>query len=98
MLCILRRYIHAGLHISRGEAARLREANLARVLGQRRLLLVLDLDHTLLNSTRLADVGPPLSEALHAAAAAPQAEDQRMLYFLPHMQVLLRGPRVWRLF
>jgi len=50
------RYIHQGLTISHGEAARLRADGLARVLAARRLLLVLDLDHTLLNSTRLNEV------------------------------------------
>ena len=54
--CPLCRYIHQGLTISHGEAARLRADGLARVLAARRLLLVLDLDHTLLNSTRLSEV------------------------------------------
>ena len=30
-----------------------RQASLKRVLGSKKLLLVLDLDHTLLNSTRI---------------------------------------------
>ena len=50
------RYIHQGLQISQDEATRLRRENLGRVLAARRLLLVLDLDHTLLNSTRLHEV------------------------------------------
>ena len=75
-----------GLQISHSEAGRLRQENLARVLAAKRLLLVLDLDHTLLNSTRLSDVSPELTERLHAAAAA-ETDSQRSLYYLPHMQV-----------
>ena len=33
-----------------------------------------------------SQVGPELSERLHAAAAA-QSDECRTLYFLPHMQV-----------
>ena len=47
-----RRYIKADFRISGAEAARLRAANLRRLLTARKLLLVLDLDHTLLNSCR----------------------------------------------
>ena len=37
-----------------------RQDSLKRVLGSRKLLLVLDLDHTLLNSTRLDEVSSRL--------------------------------------
>ncbi len=47
-----RRYISRGFNISGAEASRLRDANLRRMLSARKLLLVLDLDHTLLNSCR----------------------------------------------
>ncbi len=50
----LHRYISKGFEVSSVEAARLRAANLRRVLSARKLLLVLDLDHTLLNSCRCA--------------------------------------------
>ena len=53
------RYIHQGLTVSHSEAERLRADGLARVLAARRLLLVLDLDHTLLNSVRLSEVQDP---------------------------------------
>jgi hypothetical protein len=49
------RYIKADFRISGAEAARLRAANLRRLLTARKLLLVLDLDHTLLNSCRCID-------------------------------------------
>jgi hypothetical protein len=51
-LLLGRRYIKADFRISSAEAARLRAANLRRLLTARKLLLVLDLDHTLLNSCR----------------------------------------------
>ena len=40
-----------------------RQASLKRVLGSKKLLLVLDLDHTLLNSTRLDEARCRLSQA-----------------------------------
>jgi hypothetical protein len=35
-----------------------RQRNLKRIIGNKKLLLVLDLDHTLLNSTRIDEVRP----------------------------------------
>ncbi|KAK9835002.1 hypothetical protein WJX81_003388 [Elliptochloris bilobata] len=50
------RYIHSGLRLSTAEAERVRQRSMRRVMDSGKLLLVLDLDHTLLNSTRLTDV------------------------------------------
>ncbi|KFM26529.1 RNA polymerase II C-terminal domain phosphatase-like 4 [Auxenochlorella protothecoides] len=50
------RYIHAGLEVSQREAARLRRGAAEHAAAQRKLTLVLDLDHTLLNSTRFIDL------------------------------------------
>lgn len=50
------RYIHAGLEVSQREAARLRRGAAEHAAAQRKLTLVLDLDHTLLNSTRFVDL------------------------------------------
>ncbi len=36
-------------------------------------------------------VGPELTERLHAAAAA-QSDESRTLYYLPHMQVAMDAP------
>ncbi|XP_069142987.1 RNA polymerase II C-terminal domain phosphatase-like 4 isoform X4 [Solanum lycopersicum] len=49
-------YIHKNLRLADDEVARLREKDLKNLLRHRKLILVLDLDHTLLNSTRLADI------------------------------------------
>lgn len=52
------RYLHQGLELSAEEAERVRRSTSAQVLADRRLVLVLDLDHTLLNSTRYIDLTP----------------------------------------
>lgn len=46
------------LTLSTEEIARLRGADVENVLRDRKLYLVLDLDHTLLNSTRIIDISP----------------------------------------
>lgn len=53
------------------------------LLGRGKLCLVLDLDHTLLNSATFAEVGPTLHDSLKARAASEAAtlpEDQRLLF------------------
>ncbi|KAG9438924.1 hypothetical protein H6P81_019089 [Aristolochia fimbriata] len=50
------RYIHKELRLANEEIARLRVKDLTTLLRERKLRLVLDLDHTLLNSTRLMDI------------------------------------------
>ncbi|PIN20577.1 TFIIF-interacting CTD phosphatase [Handroanthus impetiginosus] len=49
-------YIHKNLRLANDEVARLRDKDLKNLLRHRKLYLVLDLDHTLLNSSRLADI------------------------------------------
>ncbi|KAL3700575.1 hypothetical protein R1sor_018597 [Riccia sorocarpa] len=56
------RYIHEGLELTEREAARMRRDELKHVLARKKLYLVLDLDHTLLNSARFMEV-PPDEEA-----------------------------------
>ncbi|TVU19250.1 hypothetical protein EJB05_35389, partial [Eragrostis curvula] len=51
-------YIHKGLRLSTSEIDRLRGADLKNLLRERKLRLILDLDHTLINSTRLQDITP----------------------------------------
>lgn len=55
-----------------------------------KLCLVLDLDHTLLNSATFAEVGPALHEALDVRAASEAAmlpPDQRLLFRLDAIKV-----------
>ncbi|KAL6984904.1 protein-serine,threonine phosphatase [Sarracenia purpurea var. burkii] len=51
-------YIHKDLKLGNDEIARLRNRDLKNLLRHKKLYLVLDLDHTLLNSTRLLDTTP----------------------------------------
>ncbi|KAK9825241.1 hypothetical protein WJX74_002857 [Apatococcus lobatus] len=73
------RYLHAGLELSKTEADRLRSESLKRVLAGNRLILVLDLDHTLLTSTRNNEIldeklHQKLSKMLTAQSLLPEAE------------------------
>ncbi|KAI8465466.1 MAG: hypothetical protein J3K34DRAFT_487621 [Monoraphidium minutum] len=80
------KHLHArqALEVSAEEAARITAGAIPALLASRRLVLVLDLDHTLLNSVREADVSaaerPMLAEVLarqRAAANAAAAADAR---------------------
>ena len=51
-----RRYISEGLELREEELSRLRADEQRRVLASRKLFLILDLDHTLLNSARASEV------------------------------------------
>ena len=80
------RYIHHGLEVSREEALRLRASTVQRALASRRLLLILDLDHTLLHSTRFTDVTPDQEAALQARFSAQQGPSPNLLlHRIPHM-------------
>ncbi|KAK9867298.1 hypothetical protein WJX84_006429 [Apatococcus fuscideae] len=84
------RYLHAGLELSKTEADRLRDESLKRVLAGNRLILVLDLDHTLLTSTKNSEIH---DEQLHRKLSKMLAEQQRLpeldrsLYWFPHMDI-----------
>ncbi|XP_050225127.1 RNA polymerase II C-terminal domain phosphatase-like 4 [Mercurialis annua] len=52
------RYIHKGLRLCNDEIARLRDNDLKNLLRHKKLYLVLDLDHTLLNSTQFMQLTP----------------------------------------
>ncbi|CAH8358778.1 unnamed protein product [Eruca vesicaria subsp. sativa] len=51
-------YIHKGFKLQQDEVSRLRDMDMKGLQSQRKLCLVLDLDHTLLNSTVLRDLRP----------------------------------------
>lgn len=55
-----------GLEVSETEAARMRRDELKHVMLKQKLYLVLDLDHTMLNSARFIEVHP--EEEAHLAA------------------------------
>ncbi|XP_023639744.1 RNA polymerase II C-terminal domain phosphatase-like 4 [Capsella rubella] len=52
------RYIHKEMRLNQDEISRLRDSDMTLLQRQRKLYLVLDLDHTLLNSTLLKDLKP----------------------------------------
>jgi hypothetical protein len=58
------RYISEGLELRESEVTRLRADEQRRVLGSRKLFLILDLDHTLLNSARAQEARRPLLQRL----------------------------------
>jgi RNA polymerase II C-terminal domain phosphatase-like 3/4 len=55
-------YIHKGLRLGTTEIDRLRGADLKNLLRERKLVLILDLDHTLINSTKLFDLSAAENE------------------------------------
>ncbi|MCO5580894.1 hypothetical protein L7F22_034767 [Adiantum nelumboides] len=61
------RYIHTDFKISSHEAERIRSNELKKLLLRKKLYLVLDLDHTLLNSTTFYEVTPKEDALLRAA-------------------------------
>ena len=82
------KYIHHGLEVSRDEAERLRAETVQRALTSRRLQLILDLDHTLLHSSRFSDLTPEQHEQLHARAAAQTGPQEGFsLYYLQYMSM-----------
>jgi hypothetical protein len=50
------------LRLGTSEIDRLRDADLKNLLRGRKLVLILDLDHTLINSTRLQDISSTENE------------------------------------
>ncbi|KAL1333107.1 hypothetical protein AAHE18_11G076600 [Arachis hypogaea] len=65
-------YIHKGLRLHDEEISRLRNTDVKNLLIRKKLYLILDLDHTLLNSTHLAHLN---SEELHLISQADSLGD-----------------------
>jgi len=82
-------YIHEGLTLSNEELEKAKREEKARVLQNGKLTLILDLDHTLLNSTQFKELTQEEHDLLHeciAREAEGLKEGQRpMLYCLRHM-------------
>ncbi|KAG2454620.1 hypothetical protein HYH02_000461 [Chlamydomonas schloesseri] len=60
------KHLHASkeVEVSRQEADRIRRDTVSRLLSRRRLILILDLDHTLLNSVHMNEVGEDVAPRL----------------------------------
>ncbi|KAH9304733.1 hypothetical protein KI387_009137 [Taxus chinensis] len=88
------KYIHKDFELTDKEVARLRENDLQKLLPRQKLYLVLDLDHTLLNSARFVEV-PPEEGAYVAStylkgisnAESEVGETGRSLYRLMSLQM-----------
>ncbi|KAG2240893.1 hypothetical protein Bca52824_097003 [Brassica carinata] len=84
-------YIHKGIKFHEDEVTRMRDIDMKMLQSQRKLCLVLDLDHTLLNSTVLRDLRPE-EEYLKSLTHSLQdvsGGDLFMLEFM-HMMTKLR--------
>lgn len=81
-------YIHHGLEVSKTEMERAKRTTKRQALERKKLLLVLDLDHTLLHSTRMMDVSETDTAKLHDVLQAQ--EENRVapvLFHLGHMNM-----------
>lgn len=68
------RYIHQGLEMSNAELEKAKREEKRRILLSGRLVLVLDLDHTLLNSARFSELSQEEHYAMHRIIAAADCE------------------------
>ncbi|XP_062180389.1 RNA polymerase II C-terminal domain phosphatase-like 4 isoform X2 [Phragmites australis] len=82
-------YIHKGLRLGTSEIDRLRGTDLKNLLRERKLVLILDLDHTLINSTKLHDISAAEND-LGIQAAASKDDPNRSIFTLGSMQMLTK--------
>ncbi|KAL5772880.1 hypothetical protein ACOSQ2_012804 [Xanthoceras sorbifolium] len=82
-------YIHKGLRLANDEIVRLRNTDMKNLLRHRKLYLVLDLDHTLLNSTLLAHLTPE-EEYLKSQTDSLQDVSSGNLYMLNFMHMMTK--------
>ncbi|KAG2619542.1 RNA polymerase II C-terminal domain phosphatase-like 4 isoform X1 [Panicum virgatum] len=82
-------YIHKGLRLGTSEIDRLRGSNLKNLLRERKLVLILDLDHTLINSTKLQHISSAENE-LGIRTAALKDDPDRSIFMLDSMQMLTK--------
>ncbi|PSS13936.1 RNA polymerase II C-terminal domain phosphatase-like [Actinidia chinensis var. chinensis] len=83
------KYIHKDLRLGNDEMVRLRNRDLKNLLRHKKLYLVLDLDHTLLNSTRLLDITPD-EEYLNSQTDSLQDISRGSLFRLDFMHMLTK--------
>ncbi|KAK9669778.1 hypothetical protein RND81_13G153900 [Saponaria officinalis] len=82
-------YIHKDLRLGTDEISRLRDADVRTLLSRKKLHLVLDLDHTLLNSTRLDDISLE-EEYLHSRVDSLQDISKGSLFRLDMMRMMTK--------
>lgn len=81
-------YIHKDLRLGNKEINRLRGKDLSQLLNYKKLILILDLDHTLLNTARFIDLCPEEEYLLHQADSSTGPD--RSIYKLPGMHLLTK--------
>ncbi|CAK9144392.1 unnamed protein product [Ilex paraguariensis] len=80
--------------IQRERARRIEEQK--KMFAARKLCLVLDLDHTLLNSAKFAEVEPMHDEILRKKEEQDREKPQRHLFRFPHMGMWTKlRPGIW---
>ncbi|CAD6272238.1 unnamed protein product [Miscanthus lutarioriparius] len=82
-------YIHKGLKLGTSEIDRLRCADLKNLLRERKLVLILDLDHTRINSTKLQNISSAEKD-LGIQTAASKDDPNRSIFALESMQLLTK--------
>ncbi|KAK4604743.1 hypothetical protein RGQ29_012993 [Quercus rubra] len=82
-------YIHKGLRLQNDEIVRLRNTDMKNLLRHKKLYLVLDLDHTLLNSTELRDMTSE-EEYLKSQTDSPQDVSKGNLFMLTLMRMMTK--------
>uniref|UniRef100_A0A452Z0Z8 RNA polymerase II C-terminal domain phosphatase-like n=1 Tax=Aegilops tauschii subsp. strangulata TaxID=200361 RepID=A0A452Z0Z8_AEGTS len=82
-------YIHKVLRLGTSEMDRLRGSEVKNLLRERKLVLILDLDHTLINSTRLHDISSAEMD-LGIQSAASKNDPDRSLFTLQGMCMLTK--------
>ncbi|XP_027349829.1 RNA polymerase II C-terminal domain phosphatase-like 3 [Abrus precatorius] len=80
--------------IQRERARRIEEQN--KMFAARKLCLVLDLDHTLLNSAKFVEVDPVHEEILRKKEEQDREKPHRQLFRFPHMGMWTKlRPGIW---
>ncbi|XVF60619.1 hypothetical protein PTKIN_Ptkin08bG0062600 [Pterospermum kingtungense] len=82
-------YIHKGLRLGNDEIVRLRSTDMENLLRHKKLYLVLDLDHTLLNSTLLMHLTPE-EEYLKGHFDSLQDVSKGSLFMLDFMHMMTK--------
>uniref|UniRef100_A0ACD5UAA9 Uncharacterized protein n=1 Tax=Avena sativa TaxID=4498 RepID=A0ACD5UAA9_AVESA len=82
-------YVHKGLRLGTSEMDRLRGSDMKNLLRERKLILILDLDHTLINSTKLHDISAAENN-LGIQTAASKDNPNGSLFTLEGMQMLTK--------
>ncbi|KAJ3676284.1 hypothetical protein LUZ60_003696 [Juncus effusus] len=82
-------YIHKDLRLSASEIERYRKNDLKNLLRDKKLILVLDLDHTLINSSRFMDLIPE-ENILFVQAEAKKDDPDQTLFRLGNTHMLTK--------